>query len=83
METEKAILDGLFELARAKRHSGGALTMLIVSHRVSALNRAEEVIVLDEGRIIEQGTPEELASRGGFYARTAALQSLGGEDTNG
>ena len=74
-ETEKKILDGLFELAGEKN----GLTMIIVSHRVSALSRTDEVIVLDEGRIVERGTPEELASLGGVYARTAALQSLGGE----
>jgi ATP-binding cassette subfamily B protein len=79
-ETEKKILDALFELGREKRRSGLPWTMIIVSHRVSALSRADEVVVLEKGRIIEKGTPVELASSGGFYARTAALQSLGGEE---
>jgi len=83
-ETEKKILDALFELGREKRRCGLPWTMIIVSHRVSALSRADEVIVLEKGRIMEKGTPAELASTnrrfdGGFYARTAALQSLGGE----
>jgi len=78
-ETEKKILDALFELGREKRRSGLPWAMIIVSHRVSALGRADEVVVLEKGRIIEKGTPAELASAGGFYARTAALQSLGGE----
>jgi ABC-type multidrug transport system fused ATPase/permease subunit len=76
-ETEKRILDALFELGREKRRSSLPWTMIIVSHRVSALSRADEVVVLEKGRIIEKGTPAELASSGGFYARTAALQSLG------
>jgi len=79
-ETEKKILDALFELGREKRRSGLPWTMIIVSHRVSALSRADKVVVLEKGRIIEKGSPAELASSGGFYARTAALQSLGGEE---
>ncbi|MCL2319013.1 MAG: ABC transporter ATP-binding protein/permease [Treponema sp.] len=78
-ETEKAVLDGLFALIQEKKRSGSALTVIIISHRVSALSRADEVVVLDKGRIIEQGSPAELAARGGFYARTAALQSLNGD----
>jgi len=76
-ETEKAILDGLLALGREK-----GMTMIIISHRVSALSRADEVIALEKGRIIEQGSPAELAAQGGFYARTAALQRLGGEEND-
>ena len=75
-ETEKKILDGLFEYGWEQRRNR-PWTMLIISHRVSALSRADEVIVMDKGRIIERGTPARLAALGGFYARTAALQSLG------
>jgi len=83
-ETERAILEGLFELGREKKQAGeAALTMLVVSHRVSTLSRADHVIVMDKGRIIEQGSPAELVTLGGFYARTAALQSLGEEGGNG
>jgi len=82
-ETEKKILDALFELGREKRRSGFPWTMIIVSHRVSALSRADEVVVLEKGRIIEKGAPAELASSGGFYARTAALQSLGAKGSYG
>jgi ATP-binding cassette subfamily B protein len=79
-ETEKAILDRLFELIGEKKQRGQSLTAIIVSHRVSALSRSDGLIVLDKGRIIERGSPGELAALGGFYARTAALQSLGGEN---
>ena len=82
-ETEKCILDGLFELGREKSRLGEEWTIIIISHRVSALSRADEVIVMDKGRIIEKGSPAKLAAQGGFYARTAALQSLGGEGGNG
>jgi ATP-binding cassette subfamily B protein len=77
-ETEKCILDGLLELVSEKDSFGHSRTVIIISHRVSALSRCDEVVVLEKGRIIEQGNPRELESMGGFYAHTAALQSLGG-----
>ncbi|MDR1466692.1 MAG: ABC transporter ATP-binding protein/permease [Treponema sp.] len=68
-ETEKRILTNLFETL------SGA-TAVIVSHRISALSRADKVIVLDGGAIIEYGTPNELAAGDGFYARINVLQQL-------
>jgi ATP-binding cassette subfamily B protein len=68
-ETEKRVLTGLLAERRG-------LTTIIVSHRVSALGYADQVVVLERGRIAECGSPRELALRGGFYARTAALQQL-------
>ncbi|MFP3091033.1 ABC transporter ATP-binding protein/permease [Treponema sp. TIM-1] len=77
-ETEKRVLTGLLEERRG-------LTTLIVSHRVSALGYADQVLVLEKGRISEYGSPRELALRGGFYARMAALQQLaaGGRPAEG
>jgi ATP-binding cassette subfamily B protein len=71
-ETEKRILTALLEERRGK-------TTIIVSHRVSALGYADLVVVLENGRISESGSPRELAARGGFYAATAALQQLAAE----
>jgi ATP-binding cassette subfamily B protein len=70
-ETEKRILDALF------RERGGK-TSVIISHRVSTLQNAGKVIVLDRGRVSEAGKPAELIAQGGFYARTAELQRFDG-----
>ncbi|MDR1108309.1 MAG: ABC transporter ATP-binding protein/permease [Spirochaetaceae bacterium] len=74
-ETEKRVLTGVLEERREKPGRPGRTT-IIVSHRVSALGYADQVVVLEKGRITEQGSPRELVLRGGFYARTAALQQL-------
>lgn len=68
-ETETAILEALRELRRGK-------TTIIVAHRVSAVQRADEIIVLWEGRLKERGTHADLLARGGFYAQIARRQEL-------
>ncbi|MDR1986755.1 MAG: ABC transporter ATP-binding protein/permease [Treponema sp.] len=68
-ETEKRILTGLLAERAGK-------TTIIVSHRVSTLCNAGYLLVLDQGRVAEAGTPLELTARRGFYARMAALQQL-------
>ncbi|MDR1429197.1 MAG: ABC transporter ATP-binding protein/permease [Spirochaetaceae bacterium] len=68
-ETERRILNSLLESRKGK-------TTILVSHRVSTLCHADRVLVLDGGKLSEEGTPGELLERGGFYARTAALQRL-------
>jgi ATP-binding cassette subfamily B protein len=75
-ETEKRILRGLREVRDRKIRSGRGSTGLIVSHRVSTLAYTDLVLVLEQGRIAESGTPRELLEKGGFYARTAELQRL-------
>lgn len=68
-ETEDRILRPLLADRRGK-------TTLIVSHRVSTLQYADFIVVLDEGRIAERGTHEELVAAGRGYAETARLQQL-------
>jgi len=71
-ETEAQILAGL-AAARAQR------TTLLVSHRVAALRGLDRVAVLDEGRVVEVGPPDELLARGGAFARLAREQRLEAE----
>jgi ATP-binding cassette, subfamily B, bacterial MsbA len=53
---------------------------LIIAHRLSTVQRADRLIVLEHGRIVEQGTHAELLRRGGIYARLFQMQWRDGED---
>ncbi len=68
-ETEEAIVEALFADRRGR-------STIVVSNRVSTLARADLVAVLDAGRLVQLGSPEELAGQDGFYAEIAALQAL-------
>jgi ATP-binding cassette subfamily B multidrug efflux pump len=71
-ETEEAILGGLSgELSRR--------TSLIVSHRVSAVKNADQIIVLSRGRVIERGTHAQLVAAEGWYADLCRKQALEAE----
>lgn len=71
--TESVILDTLKKL-----HDQGR-TLIITSHRLSALRLADHIMVLDDGEIIEYGTHAQLLAQHGFYARLYAIQSQGSE----
>ena len=49
-------------------------TTLVIAHRLATVQQADRILVLDHGQLVEQGTHAELVSRGGIYARLAALQ---------
>lgn len=51
-------------------------TVFLVAHRVSTVARADQIVVLDRGRIVERGSHQELIARGGVYADLAAMQQL-------
>jgi ATP-binding cassette, subfamily B, multidrug efflux pump len=67
--TEEEILRGLGSAMHGR-------TSIIVSHRVSTVRGADQILVLDAGRIVERGTHAELVRRGGFYAELYRKQLL-------
>ncbi|WP_017522550.1 ABCB family ABC transporter ATP-binding protein/permease [Pusillimonas noertemannii] len=71
--TERAIQDELRQIARNR-------TTLIIAHRLSTVVDADEILVLDHGRVIEQGSHRELLLQGGRYAQMWMLQQAGQED---
>lgn len=68
-QTERAILHALRETTHGK-------TVLVISHRISAVRDADLIVVLEQGRIVEMGTHPDLAQRGGVYADIFQQQAL-------
>jgi ATP-binding cassette subfamily B multidrug efflux pump len=71
-KTEARILEAL-------DRAGEGRTLILVTHRVAAAERMDQVVVLEAGRVVERGTHRELLATGGRYARMAARQALEAE----
>jgi ATP-binding cassette subfamily B protein len=68
-ETEAQIQRGLGEVFEGR-------TVILISHRISTVRDADQIVVMDAGRIVERGTHGELLAAGGLYARLASQQAL-------
>ena len=65
--SERLVQDALDRLMQGR-------TTLVVAHRLATILSADRILVMDEGRVVEEGSHAELKARGGLYARLAALQ---------
>jgi ATP-binding cassette subfamily B protein/subfamily B ATP-binding cassette protein MsbA len=70
--TEARVMEGLERLMEGR-------TTFVIAHRLSTVRRADTILVLDQGRIVEQGSFDELVARGGHFARLHQTQFGGGE----
>jgi ATP-binding cassette, subfamily B, bacterial len=68
-ESEKAIQDALARLTRGR-------TTIAIAHRLSTLRNADRIIVLDRGKLVEEGSHADLLARDGIYARLVRIQTL-------
>ena len=58
----------------------GSATIILISHRITTLSKADRVLVLDHGKVAQFGTPEELRSQPGLYQKIDRIQSMKGEE---
>jgi ATP-binding cassette subfamily B protein len=71
-----------WEITRALRGAASGRTTLLMTHRLKAAAEADAIVVLDEGRVVEQGRHADLLAAGGLYARLWRVQQLEDELAN-
>ena len=70
LESERIVQEALDRLIQGR-------TVFVIAHRLSTIRNAKTIIVLDQGKIVEEGTHSELLSKDGLYKKLYQLQELG------
>ncbi len=68
VENESQVQEALSNLLAGK-------TVIVIAHRMRTVMNADKIVVLDEGRVVEQGSPAELLEQNGLFSRMVKLQS--------
>ncbi|TAF08351.1 MAG: ABC transporter ATP-binding protein [Nostocales cyanobacterium] len=74
--SERLVQAAIDELSRDR-------TTLVIAHRLSTVRKADQIAVLDQGRVVEVGTHEELLQKGGYYSHLYSMQFANNADTTG
>jgi len=67
-DSEALVVSSLFKLIQGR-------TTLMVAHRLTTISRVDRILVLQDGKLIEEGSPSELKSKQGYYARVISGQA--------
>ncbi len=81
LDEATSALDAVSELSvqKAVEHLSEDRTTVIIAHRLATVKKADRIIVFDEGKIVDEGTHDELVAKGGLYAKLAKLQFTDGK----
>ena len=64
-----------YDIQQALLRKMSGITTFIIAHRITSIQRATKIIVLEKGEIVEQGTPDALQQSGGFYQQIYEMQT--------
>jgi subfamily B ATP-binding cassette protein MsbA len=68
-ESERLVQDAINNMMQNR-------TSIVIAHRLSTIRHADEIVVLQKGKIVERGTHEELLEKGGYYYRLVQMQEV-------